>query len=65
MRLGERTGRADDHWDNLRRSKSYISDSYFPPRNLRDGNLMEMFETKESIWRSDQSNNGCCKDAGP
>ena len=42
-----------EHWENLRRSKSYLADDYFPPRILRDGNLLDMFETKQNVWKSD------------
>jgi hypothetical protein len=50
----------NEHWETLRRSKSYIAESYFSPV-LRDGNLKEMFETKESIWRSDPESEEFCE----
>jgi len=42
----------DEHMDNLRRSKSYIADSYFAPFGLKSGNLKEMFEDKQA-WKLD------------
>lgn len=32
-----------DHWDQVRRSKAYIADKFFPHIKLKDGNLREMF----------------------
>ena len=43
----------EEHFQNLRRSKSYLADSYFPPIALLDGNLKELFEDREAAWRSD------------
>lgn len=47
-----RMHKPEDHWETLRRSKSYIADSYFPPVALRSGSLKEMFEQNEA-WRAD------------
>lgn len=40
--------KTEDHFENLRRSKSYIADSYFPPVELKNGNLIEMFITNSA-----------------
>ena len=41
-----RVSKPTNHWENLRRSKAFIADDYFPPfTNLAlDGNLTEIFE---------------------
>jgi len=33
-----------NHWEAVRRSKSYIADDYFPPHLLQTSNLKELFE---------------------
>ena len=43
----------EEHMENLRRSKSYIADSYFSPFTLKSGNLKEMFEDKQA-WKQDR-----------
>ena len=47
-----RMHKTSDHWETLRRSKSYIADSYFPPMSLKTGNLKEMFE-ENPAWKAD------------
>ena len=34
-----------DHWENLKRSKSYIADKFFAPFDLKEGNLRELLIT--------------------
>jgi hypothetical protein len=40
------------HWEEIRRSKEYIAETFFPPVSLRNGTLIEMFE-KNDAWRAD------------
>jgi hypothetical protein len=41
-----------DHWETIRRSKSYMADDYFPPFALRDGGLNKLFESDD--WKNNQ-----------
>lgn len=36
--------KTDDHWQQVRRSKSYIADEFFPPIQLRSNDLINVFE---------------------
>lgn len=43
-----------DHWDQLRRSKSYLADDFFPPINLKSNDLITLFAREE--WRESEEN---------
>jgi len=46
-----RMHKPENHWENVRRSKSYIADDFFPPVELKTGNLIEIFA--KDAWRQD------------
>jgi hypothetical protein len=35
--------KTNDHWNQIRRSKSYLGNDYFPTFHLKSSNLIEMF----------------------
>jgi hypothetical protein len=44
-----------EHWDNVKRSKSYLADKFFAPFDLKEGNLRELFyEQKETYLNADK-----------
>jgi hypothetical protein len=48
----QKVQKTSDHWVELRRSKSYIADSFMPPFALRSGTLKDLFENNQA-WRED------------
>jgi len=42
----------DEHWAQVRRSKSYIADAFFPPIALKSHDLISMFE--RDAWKEHQ-----------
>jgi hypothetical protein len=44
--------KTESHWNELRRSKSFIADDFFPPVALMNGNLKDLFENNQA-WKSD------------
>lgn len=39
-----RVAKTDSHWAELRRSKSFLADDFFPPIELHENNLKVIFE---------------------
>lgn len=48
--------KTQDHFAQLRRSKAYIGDIFFPPVSLKNGNLIELFENNQA-WKEDSESN--------
>ena len=43
-----RVQKPKNHLENLRRSKSFISDKFFPPFDLKESNLKDLFQKNSS-----------------
>jgi len=41
-----------DHWDAIRRLKSYLADDFLPPVNLKDSTLVELFLNRDD-WKEE------------
>jgi hypothetical protein len=49
----QRWSTGEDKWAAVKRSKSFISDKFFPPFELKEGNLRALFAEK-SVYQSDE-----------
>ena len=48
-----RVQKTADHFDQLRRSKSFIADTYFGPFSVKESNLRSLFIEQKAVWENE------------
>ena len=48
-----RVQKTADHFDQLRRSKSFIADTYFGPFSVKESNLRSLFIDQKAVWENE------------
>jgi hypothetical protein len=45
----------EDRWTQVKRSKAFIADKYFPPFEMKEGNMRNLLSQKDAYTASEDS----------
>lgn len=45
-----------EHWENIRRSKSFLAKKFFSPFDIKEGNLRELLINQKEVYENAEKN---------